>query len=224
MPTLQVEPRDKAKTAANNRMRAEDILPMALLSKKEGTKTIKANRHDVRSLIQSIDGLSIFDLQIGEDSPVKVIVKDVQRDPVSRKVIHLSVQEIADTDIIKVNIPVRIDGTPESVTKRVSTLMVPKTEIELKAKVADLPNEIVVDVSEMTENDRIIISDLEQYAHLTFLTSDETVLATTKKLRSMEELLAPAGGEEGEEGEEGAEGEASEDGAEASADSDDSGE
>lgn len=198
MPTLQVQPRDNTKSSAIGRMLRNDVLPMALITKTEGTKKIKADREAVRNLIHGIEGLTIFDLEVEGDKKVKVILKDVQRDPVSRQVIHLSVLEIAESDVIKVKIPVHIQGTPEAVAKKVSTLMVPMSELEVKAKVSDLPNEILVDVSKMDFNDRIVIDDLQDYSGITFMTSGDTVLATTKQLRGMADADTLNEGEEGE--------------------------
>lgn len=203
MATLQVESRDKSSSAAVQRLRNDGILPMAILSKTNGTVMVKAERKAVHDLIQSIEGLNIFDVKIDEGDSTKVILKDVQRDPVSRRVTHLSLQEVSGDDVIRVNIPIRVEGTPVSVTKRSATLMIPKNEVEVKGKVNELPDEILVEVSNMGQNDRIIISDLsESYGTVEFLTSPETVLATTKQLRGMADLDA-AGGAEGEEGEEG---------------------
>lgn len=193
MATLQVQSREKSSSAAVNRLRNEGVLPMAILSKDQGTVLVKADRKAVQDVILSIEGLNIFDVTVDEGNTTKVILKDVQRDPVSRRVTHISFQEIADADVIRVKIPVKIEGVPFAVTKRSSTLMVPMNEIEVKAKVTDLPDEIVLDVSKMKQNDRIVVGDLKSYEGVEFLTSSETVLATTKQLRGMAAL------EEGEE-------------------------
>ncbi len=206
MATLQVQSREKSSSAAVNRLRNEGVLPMAILSKQNGTVLVKADRKDVHDVIHSIEGLNIFDVTVDAGSPTKVILKDVQRDPVTRRVTHLSLQEISNEDIVKVLIPVRIEGTPVAVTKRLATLMIPMNEVEVKGKVTDLPNEILVDVSNMKQNDLIIVDDLREYKGIEFLTSPETVLATTKQLRGMTGMDDESA--EGEEGAEGAVGEA----------------
>lgn len=185
MATLQVQTREKSSTAAVNRLRNEGVLPMAILSKKNGTVMVKADRKEVHDVIHSIEGLNIFDVKIDEDAPTKVILKEVQRDPVSRRVTHLSLQEITNEDVVRVSVPVRVEGTPVAVTKRLATLMLPKNELEVKAKVSQLPDEILIDVSKMKQNDRIIVANLKNYEGVEFMTSPETVLATTKQLRGM---------------------------------------
>lgn len=198
MPTLQVETREKASSAAVNRLRGEGKLPMALLSKDQTTKLIQADRTEVHTLITGITGLNIFDVA-GAGETVKVIMKEVQRDPVSRKVIHMTLQQITDADVIRVFIPVRVEGVPVAVAKRSATLLAPVSQVEVKGKVNDLPSEIVVDASKLKQNDRIIISDLKQYSDIEFVTSQDAVLASTKQLRGMADLDDNAEGGEGEE-------------------------
>lgn len=208
MATLQVEVREKASSAAVQRLRNEGIMPIALLTKTEGTKLIQAPRVKIREIVDSISGLTIFDVD-GHGDKIQVILKEVQRDPATRQVIHVTLQEILDTDVIKANIPVKIEGTPEAVAKRQATLMIPMTQLAVKGKVSDLPDEVLVDVSEMEQNDRIIVSSLSGYDAIEFLTSPETVLATTKQLRGQAETTETEG-EEGEEGEESEGGESTE--------------
>lgn len=182
---------------------------MAILSKNEGTVMVKADRKEIHDVIHSIEGLNIFDVVLDGDKTTRVILKDVQRDPVSRRVVHIALQEVAADDIIRVAIPVRVDGTPQAVTKRMATLMTPMNQVDVKGKVSELPNEIYVDASEMKQNDRIIIGDLKGYDQIEFLTSPDAVVATTKQLRGMAEL--EEGAAEGAEGEaEGEGGEATE--------------
>ncbi len=162
---------------------------MALISKKEGTKTIVAERTSVREVLSTLTGIAIFDMKIDADAPTKVIMKDVQRDPVSREVIHLTVMEITDEDVVKVNIPVVVEGTPKAVTKRAATLMVPMNEVSIQAKVKDLPESVVVNVSKMKQNDKIVVSDLKVAEGVLFLNSPNTVLAATKQLRGMVDFV-----------------------------------
>lgn len=189
MATLQVESREKSSSAVARRLRREGSLPMALISKKEGTKTIVAERTSVREVLSTLTGIAIFDMKIDADAPTKVIMKDVQRDPVSREVIHLTVMEITDEDVVKVNIPVVVEGTPKAVTKRAATLMVPMNEVSIQAKVKDLPESVLVDVSKMKQNDKIVVSNLRAYEGVTFLNSPNTVLAATKQLRGMVDFV-----------------------------------
>jgi len=204
MATLQVEVREQASSAEVNRLRLNGIMPMALITKKGGTRLIQAPNSALKEVISQTKGLVMFDVEEGNNK-VRVVMKDVQRHPSTRRVIHMTVQEVLDTDTIKVPIPVHIVGEPEAVTKKSATLIVPMNQIDIQAVVSDLPDAITVDVSGLAQNDKITVGDLTLPKGVTALNSPDAVIASTKQLRGMSDLDSGTG-EEAEEGAEGAEG------------------
>lgn len=200
MATLQLKTREDMSSAGTRRLRRSGVLPMALIAKGGVTQKVQADRTEIRSLFSDITGVAIFEVKVDDAKATRVIMKDVQRDPVSRQVTHMTVMEITDEDVVKVFVPVVVSGTPVAVTKRMATLMIPMNQLEIKAKVKDLPDVIAVDASDMGQNDKIVVGDLSMGDKIEFLNSEATVLASTKQLRGMSSL---DGGEaaEGEEGE-----------------------
>lgn len=213
MATLQVESRIQASSAEVNRLRSAGVMPMALITKKEGTRLIQAPVADLKEVISQTKGLIMFDLEEGKNK-MRVVMKGVQRHPSTRKVLHMTVQEVLDTDTIKVAIPITITGEPVAVTKRAATLIVPMNQLEVQAVVSKLPDSIVVDVSELGQNDKVVVGDIKLPDGVNALSSPEAVVASTKQLRGMSDIEDGAA-EEGAEGDS-AEGEATE-GGEASA-------
>jgi len=184
MATLTAEPREQSSTNATNRLRKTGMLPMAVIRKNQVTELIQAPNVDVKACIEGQKGLATFDMVHGSET-LRVVVKDVQRDAVTRKVIHITVQEILDTDIVKVPVPIKVIGEPPSVTKRAATLMIPMAQITIQSMVKALPDAIEVNVSRMRQNDKILVSDLAWADGVVALTSPGTVLAATKQLRGM---------------------------------------
>ena len=227
MATLHVQSRERANSAEVRRLRKKGILPMALIVKGKGTRLVQATASEVRSTIRSAGGVAVFGLDVdGESRQMNVVIKDVQRDVISRAVVHLTLQEVKEDDIIKMQVPVIIEGEPEAVKQRESTLLVPLVMIEVQAKPGDIPASITLDVSGMGPNDKIVIGDVEFPEGVVSIHPDDAVIVTTApaKVVSLEVPVAEgeeavveeevAEGEELAEGEEAAEGEATEEGAE----------
>ncbi|MFM9874225.1 MAG: 50S ribosomal protein L25 [Fimbriimonadaceae bacterium] len=188
MATLQLKTREDASSAGTRRLRRDGVLPMALIAKGGETQKVQADRVDARKLFHDITGVAIFDVEIDGGKATRVIMKDVQRDPVSRQVNHLTVMEIHEDDVVKVSVPIVIEGVPDSITKKQATLIVPINQLEMKAMVKNLPDQIIVDVSKLGPNDKIVVGDLKLGEGTEFLHSDQTVLASTKQLRGMAAL------------------------------------
>ncbi len=187
MATLQVESRKQSSSAEVNRLRTSGIMPMALITKKEGTRLIQAPTTALKQVISETKGLVMFDLEEGKDK-IRVVMKDVQRHPSTRRVIHMTVQEILSTDTIKVPVPIHIVGEPVAVGKKMATLIVPMTQLDVQAVVSNLPDAITVDVSDLKQNDKITVSDLVLPEGVTALSSPDAVVASTKQLRGMSDV------------------------------------
>lgn len=154
-----------------------------------------------------------------EGNEYQAILQDVQFHPVSDVIVHADFLEVSDQKPIKINIPVRTTGTAPGVQDG-GKLYVNQRHLLIKALPADMPDEILLDVSKLMLGKSIKVVDLKSDG-FEILTSDLISVASVETPRAMrgksvdEELAEAAaeaalleGGEvaEGAEGEEGAEG------------------
>lgn len=203
MATLQIQSRESANSAEARRLRTKGILPMALILKGQGTKLVQAQQKDVRSALRRIGGAAVFSVAVdSEPKERKVIIKDVQRDVISRGITHLTLQEVRDDEVIRISVPIKFHGEPDCVTKKKSSLMTPLVALEIHAKPADIPDHFHIDVSEMEEVDKILVSDIPLPAGVTTHVPADTVVVTTFHMRAVSlevpsaaETVVPAEGE-----------------------------
>ena len=180
---------------------------MALIVKGKGTRLVQALQKDVRNTLRASAGAAVFKLLVDSESrEVQVVVKDVQRDSISRGIIHLTLQEVKDDDIIRIMVPVEFHGEPDCVNKKRSSLMTPMMNLEVYAKPADIPDHIHVDISAMTDNDKIVVGDLQLPAGVSTHLPADALIATTFHMRAVsldvpttaEAAAVPEAGAEGE--------------------------
>ena len=92
------------------------------------------------------------------------IVKDVQINPVSRRINNIEFQAIKRNAVVEASAPVVIinfEGSEASKTHHYE-LTQSIEELSIKAKPADLPEELTVDATNLTElDDKIILSDIK---------------------------------------------------------------
>ena len=186
MATLQVESREGATSAKVGRLRASGVLPMALIIKGQGTKLVQAQEKHVRTALKGSTGAAVYSLSLDSDpKEIKVVIKEVQRDPVSRDVIHLTLQEVRDDEMIRLPVPIAFHGEPDCVTKKRSTFMSPLMHLEIYAKPADIPDHVHVDISQMEDNDKVVVGDLKLPNGVTTHVAADTVVATTFHIRTV---------------------------------------
>lgn len=222
MAVLQVEKRTASKTADVKRLRNDGNMPMAIVSGNTEPRLIQASKKQLKEVLTAMTGVAMLDVSIDEAKPIKAVVKQIQRDPATRKVLHILLQEVRQTDTIKISIPIVIEGEPESVTQNESTMSSSLSNLEIQCKVSDIPEQIIVDASQLGPNDKISVADLSVPEGVTILTSQDATVVTTKPAKSLEEMLEPT--EIEVEGEEGDGGEGAGETAEAEGSSDESSE
>lgn len=140
---------------------AKGILPMEVHTKANRSTQIVASFEDVRDIIKESGGIGIFDIQVGSStSPKTVIVNEINRNGHDNRIHHLTLKEVSDSDLIKINIPVKAEGVPASAKKGKAVLAQPRKRIKVKGKVADVQGILNVDVSWMKPGDVLRAGDI----------------------------------------------------------------
>ena len=163
--------------------------------------------------------------EAGESSAVKVempegaidvLIHEVQVDPVTDEPIHADFLAIDMKKKIKVKVPLAFEGISGAVKSGIGNLVKVLYEVEIEALPADLPHNLIVDISKLaTLNDQIFISDLGLPKGVEVINNPTDVVASiVEQVEEKEEEVVPVDlsaievekkGKKEEEGEEGAE-------------------
>ena len=87
-------------------------------------------------------------------------IKEVQRKPVSGKVIHIDVMLVAKDHEIRMQLPINFKGQ-DNLEQRRLLLQVYKSEIDVLGKAALMPDVVVVDVAGKDQGDTITLNDFQ---------------------------------------------------------------
>lgn len=99
------------------------------------------------------------------------IVKDVQVDPVSRKIMNIEFQAISAKEAVVATTPVVVVGFEGSEASKIYHFAMTQSieELDVKAKPADLPKELTIDAAGMKEvEDKLTIADIKLPAGVEF--------------------------------------------------------
>ena len=208
-------------SANSRRLRREDRIPAVVYGKGMEPLSIDVARRDLRIALSGAAGMNtILDLTV-DGTVYPAIVKDMQRHPVRRTVQHVDFIQIDLSQEITVQVPVRLEGEAKAVLNNGGLVDLRRNELDVSTTPRNIPDEIVVDISEMDMDTVITIGDVDAPAGTTIVGEPEWVVVTVLTMRAAEE---PAAGDdaEGEDGEAAAEGDA--DGGDAPAEGGDDGE
>jgi large subunit ribosomal protein L25 len=105
-----------------------------------------------------------FDVKVG-GNVIKVVVKEYQKCPLSSELLHVDLMVAQSGVRTSYSIPVRITGTAKGL-KNKGLLMTHTRRIPVKCTIENLPNEIVLDVTELDTGDNILIRDINLPANV----------------------------------------------------------
>jgi large subunit ribosomal protein L25 len=212
---LVAEPRDGTGKGVARKLRAAGRVPAVLYGAGLDSTPVSVDSKDLFHVLHTGAGYNVLvDLTV-DGTEHLVIPRDVQRDHIHGRFIHLDLLAVRRDEKIKIMVPVRIVG--ESVGVKAGGVVEHHLwEIELECLPQDVPEGIDADISELEIGMGLRVSDLVAPAGTAFLTSEEeSVVAVVQPQMAVEleeEEAAEGEGAEGEavEGEEGAEGGAAE--------------
>lgn len=183
-------------SAASRRLRGEDKIPGVLYGHGMQPVSLSVARRDLRSALSGPAGVNtIIDLSVGGNT-YPAIVKELQRHPVRRTVSHIDFQQISMTEEIVVSVPLNLSGTAKAVVAEGGLVDAAVDTIEVRTTPSAMPNEILVDITNMTVNDVIHLRDLALPAGVTAVGDPDLVVVTvlTTRAESPAATAAPADG------------------------------
>lgn len=142
-------------------LREKEIIPSVVYGGKEPILTA-SDYVTTEKILRKAGYHSPIDLDLAGKKQM-AIVKDVQIDPVSRRILNVEFQAISAKETVTATTPVKLVNFEDSEAAKTYHFAINQAleEVEIKAKPADLPREIEIDVSRLAElEDKIVFSDI----------------------------------------------------------------
>src|SRR5262245_52390454 len=201
-------------SAASRRLRATGKVPAVLYGLGAEPAALTVDWRDLRAALTTDKGLNaLLTLSVGRKK-TKAVVKELQRHPVRRDVLHIDFLAVDVDKPIAADVPIVLEGEAIKVIREQGVVEHTLNAIVVHAKPDSIPGHLAVDVSDLEIGRTITVADLVLPEGVTTDADPEETIVTAK-LTSLDLAEEEEGeGEEGEEGEgeEGEEGESAESG------------
>jgi len=202
---LLAAPRAEFGSRSSRRLRGEGLVPGVVYAGGSEARAFQVSERDVRGVLAG--GQALFDLELDGSKAVPVVVKEQQLHPVRGHLQHIDLQEVKLDEEIQAEVAIELEGTEGAPgVKEGGVLEHVTREITVEALPAEIPEQLVADVSEMEIGDTLQLSSLPVPEGVRFVADEpeEVTIATLSPPR-VEEEPEPAVEEEaelvGEEGE-----------------------
>lgn len=210
---LKVKKREQVGKGIND-LRKNGLVPAVVYGKRKDNENLTVDRLLFDHVYKEVGSSAIIKLDIEGNGEKNVLIHDVVLDPVTNLPQHIDFYEVSMTEKITATIPLHFMGDSPAVIDLQGTLLTNKDEVEVECLPTDLPQNIEVDVSILTDFEKAIhVSDLSVPSGVEVKDDPEELVVTVEPPRSeeeMAELEEPVEAPEMPEAEKGAEEEAAE--------------
>jgi large subunit ribosomal protein L25 len=175
--TLTVNRREPAGSRAARRLRREGIVPGVVYG---GGKDPVAFQVESRVLRLALSHAgAVLDLSVDGEASTPVVVKELNRHPVSGDAIHIDLFRVRLDRPIQATVALELVGTDDAPgVKEGGVLEHVTRELTIEALPTDIPDSIQHDVSQMEIGDTVTLAELTAPTTVKLMDDEEVVIAT----------------------------------------------
>jgi large subunit ribosomal protein L25 len=194
--TLVVTTRTGKGTPAARRLRSEGHIPGILYGRGMEPISVMVERREFRLALSGPAGANtVLALEVGGVS-YPAVVKEMQRHPIRRTVNHIDFLQVNMNEEITVHVAVRLEGESKAVAAMGGLVDAAVDHLEVSCTPTNMPNEFVIDITDMQPDTVIRLSDISMPNGVTALGDPDMAVVTV--LTTAAEIEEPAAAEEGE--------------------------
>jgi large subunit ribosomal protein L25 len=189
--SLSAEARTETGKGVARKLRSAGRVPAVVYGHAREAQALSLQTRELEKLLSSIStGSTVVELTLG-GATTKTLIREVQRHPFKKQILHVDFQELVAGEKVTVEIPLVFVGIPEGVRLSGALLEQILHSIEVLVDPANIPNHIDVDVTNLAMGHSLHVSELVLPAGLEVLTDeDATVCAVVAPRAVVEETPA----------------------------------
>ena len=158
--TLNVEVRAAKGTKKDlSTLRAQSTIPAVVYGGEKAPIMVALSEKDLMAARRKGGANAILRLKHAKGEET-VIVKELQRHPVTDRLVHADFQRISLTQKIEAKVPLNIVGEAPGVKTSGGMMSIDMRELRIKALPTKIPQHIDVDVSKLELHQGILVKDL----------------------------------------------------------------
>ena len=167
---LNVSPRAQTGRSASRRLRKANRVPAILYGKHTSPESLSVEVPEFSRLLKVVGGRAVLVELQRADKPEKALsfLQEVQRDPITDKYVHIDFQEVKANEKFEIRVAVRLTGESFGVKNQSGVLEMNTQQLRIRCLPKDLPEAIIVDVTELKVGETIKVGELKPIAGVEF--------------------------------------------------------
>jgi large subunit ribosomal protein L25 len=188
---LSATPRDGTGKGSARSLRAKGQVPAIIYGHGREPQALAIDTRELEKLLSKISAEStVIDLAMDGKS-ARTLIREIQRHPFKRQILHVDFQELVAGEKVTVRIPIVLSGIPEGVRVDGGILDQVMRELEIEVDPANIPNHVEVDVNPLRIGDSVHVRDIALPEGVTLVgEADSTVCVVSAPRAVVETVVA----------------------------------
>jgi large subunit ribosomal protein L25 len=176
--TVEAQERSDLGKNASRRLRKDGGVPGVVYGLDRPPFTVGVGARKIEEVLSLETGRNtIFTLALkGQDRSRAVMIKALQRDPVTERLVHVDFVRVDLTRAVRVNVPIRVVGIAEGVKADGGLLEFVLRQVAVQCLPADIPEHLDLDVTALRLNQHLSVKDLPVKERVTILDDPEAIV------------------------------------------------
>jgi len=151
-------PRNSTKRSVVKSLRSERRIPAVVYGKTTENTMIHVDEIDFKQLVREVGRNAIVHLMWGDDNK-KVIVNEIQKDPIKNEIVHIDFREVDMNKKLHVEVPIELVGEAQGVRDG-GLLQRQHRTLEVRCLPDAIPDKIRVDIEALKIGDSLTVGDI----------------------------------------------------------------
>lgn len=192
MPDLKIDAYPRTVTRRKTRqLRREGLVPVVVYGEAMQPVNLQVSSREFERVLHHGGHSQLVTVNVDGGGVHNILVKEIQRDPVSRHYVHADFYAVNMAEEQEVSVAVRSVGRPEALAAGLMFYQHVEN-VHIRALPSDIPAEIEVDITGLTLDDPITVSNLAAIPGVTYLGDPDEVIFSmiTTRAEEVEEEAA----------------------------------
>jgi len=189
---LNATPRNSSGKGPARTLRSTGQIPGVVYGHARDPQPLTLDTREFEKLLSHIAAEStVIELSLGGHT-TKTLIREIQRHPFKRQILHVDFQELVAGEKVTVNIPIVLIGVPEGVRTSGGVLDQTLRELSIHVDPSAIPDHIEVDVTGLIIGHSIHVSELKLAEGIEVMTEAEASVCVVAAPRAVVEETAAA--------------------------------
>ena len=175
---LSAVSRSTAGKGAARQLRIAGQIPAVIYGHARAPQSLAVPTREFEKLLERVSAEStVIELTLAEGGVARTLIRDIQRHPYKKQILHIDFQELVAGEKVSVNVPIVLTGVPDGVRVSGGILSQVMSELTIRCDPVNIPRRVEADVTHVLIGHSLHVSDLKVPEGVEILDDADTTIA-----------------------------------------------